>query len=344
VDKLILSKKVILCAGTGGVGKTTISAALGVRAAILGRKVLVLTVDPAQRLATALGINRLQSEDLLVPNQNFPGKLYAAVVESQSVFDSFIRENIKSESLVKKILRNRIYLRLSTGFSGSQEFTALERFLKSYTSEKYDLIILDTPPTGHAINFLDGAAKLEALFQDSVVKWFMKPIGNQNILLSFVSRGTNLAFKALEMITGAEFVTELVEFFSDVFGLKDILVQRMKKVREIFAQQDSAFVLVTSFDSLKMNEAKIFREELMSRGFELSAVIVNRCFPETKAEEIPPKVRPYYQALQKFYQVHREALASLKTTVGTGVEFIEVSDFDQEVYDLKSLEELSRAL
>ncbi|MCB0408231.1 MAG: AAA family ATPase, partial [Bdellovibrionales bacterium] len=139
--------KILVCAGSGGVGKTTVSAALGILAAQQGLRVLVLTIDPAKRLANALGLEVDEIPDAVkVPGQNYKGALYAAMVEPKKVFDDFIRKNAPNKGVVEKLLQNSLYKQLSTTLSGSQEFTSLEMLLSAYQSGKYDLVILDTPP------------------------------------------------------------------------------------------------------------------------------------------------------------------------------------------------------
>src|SRR5262249_34154729 len=150
-----------------------------------------------------------------------------------------VKTNTATEQEAQRILQNRIYDKLSTALSGSQEFTALERFYRAYESKKYDLIILDTPPASHALDFLDSAARLSAMFHDSVVKWFIKPLESKGFISNLVSRGTNLAFRALERLTGGEFIKELIEFFLAIYSLKDALVRRLDAIQALLKSHET---------------------------------------------------------------------------------------------------------
>jgi anion-transporting ArsA/GET3 family ATPase len=352
IDDFLRKRKVIVVGGTGGVGKTTLSAALAVRAASIGLKVLVLTVDPAKRLADALGLKTLDDENH-VPGQHFKGRLYAAMVDQKRILDRFVRQAGLGDAVVERILNNNIYQRLSTTLSGSQEFTALERLYESYESGKYDLIVLDTPPAAHAVEFLDSAQRLSAFFQESIIKWFIKPFESRSRLVNLFQRGTNLAFKAFEKLTGSAFLNELLGFLHEIYGLKDRLRERMELVHALLLQDNTSFVLVTSFDSAKIVEARKFQRELTDRRYRLSHVIINRAFPvwnqdQRTGTETENKLASYYKQLEAFFARHEEAFQSFKSDLRAqnlgSVQFLRIPDFDQEVYDLGSLEKISQAL
>ncbi len=353
VFELLRTKKVIVCAGTGGVGKTTISSVLGVIAANEGRRVLVLTVDPAKRLAQALGLDGLKDIETKVDLKNAKGEMFASVIEPKIVFDSFVQKNTATPQEADKILKNRIYEKLSGTLSGSQEFTALERFYRAYDSKKYDLIILDTPPASHALDFLDSAAKLSALFHDSVVKWFVKPLENKGFITSLIGRGTNLAFRALEGLTGSEFIKELIEFFIAIYSLRDALVKRLDSIQALLQSSDTSFVLVTAYDQTKLKLAEGLNSTLGRRGYSLDQVIINRCFPEIPLTEAQKEagenkelndVLKVYARLYAFYQGHRNAIGKFKQTLKPGVEIHLIPDQDQDIYDISGLSKLAKAI
>ncbi len=167
---LLLQHRVIVCTGSGGVGKTTLSAALGVLAARLGKRVLVLTIDPARRLATTLGIDA-DIPEARVPGQNYSGVLHAGMIDQQRIFADFIRRYAPQQATIDALFNNALYQQLSTTLSGSQEFTSLAKLVEACESGHYDLVILDTPPAAHAVDFLHAPQKLNAVFDSDVHKY-----------------------------------------------------------------------------------------------------------------------------------------------------------------------------
>ena len=238
----------IVCAGSGGVGKTTIASAIGVRASQIGLRALVLTVDPAKRLATALGLDLNANEDRRVPLSNVTGTLSAAVIDSKKVFDGFIAKHSQQAEVVERIMRNRLYQQMSTTLAGSQEFTALERLLQSHESGQYDLVVLDTPPTKHAMDFLTAPQRINSLFQEGITKWFMgSSEKSQGFISSLISRGTRTVLKSLESLTGGPFIEELIDFFSAVRSIQQVLRDRSQAVETLLMSEETKFIVVTSF-------------------------------------------------------------------------------------------------
>jgi anion-transporting ArsA/GET3 family ATPase len=272
------------------------------------------------------------------------------MVNKKRILDQFVRRSGLQNNVVEQILNNSIYQKLSTTLSGSQEFTALEKLYASYETGKYDLIILDTPPAAHAIEFLDSAQRLSAFFQESIMKWFAKPLEKRGAFMSLIHRGTNFAFKALERLTGTEFMNELFQFLVEIYGLKDSLKERMDRVHELLLRNTTSFCLVTSFDATKIEEAQSFQAELRERGYRLGYILVNRSFPRWRIEpgESPDPLNQrliaFYRKLEKFFDHHEKAIEGLRAAVGGEVQFLRIPDFDQEVYDLKSLEKVAAVL
>lgn len=269
--------KVLVCAGSGGVGKTTMSAAIGMALAEKGLRVMVLTIDPARRLAQALGFQD-HLEEVSVPHLS--GRLSAGVIEPDIIFDRFVRESSTSAEAAERLLKNRLYRQLSRSLSGSQEFTALERLLEVYESGKYDVILLDTPPAEHALDFLKAPNRIYSLFQDSVTKWFVQPEGEAPLWQRIMNRGTQTVLAALERVTGASFIRELADFFQSMASLQLRVSERSKKVHQLLTGKQTGFLLVTGFDQVKLKEAEEFLTELKASGHDLKGVIVNRAFPE----------------------------------------------------------------
>jgi anion-transporting ArsA/GET3 family ATPase len=351
-------QKVIVCAGSGGVGKTTVSAALGVRAAGFGRRVLVLTVDPARRLATTLGLDMSDDRAQVVPLPaewlSGEGKLSAAVIDPKKTFDQFISKNSANPELARKILSNRLYQQLSTTLSGSQEFTALERLLTSLESGEYDLIVLDTPPTKHAMDFLTAPQRISALFQDSITKWFVFPSAGSGLLSGLLQRGTRTVLKSLEILTGGQFIEELIDFFASVRSIQTVLRDRSESVRAFLTSEKTKFILVTSFDAAKLNEARYLQGELGAMGYSLGAVVINRAFPiwlpEQIADAVPAdsetykKVLGFYQQFREYYAIRYRLYEAFAEDLKRKVSVVRIPEYDQDVHGLTDLRVLAEKL
>lgn len=349
--------KILVCAGSGGVGKTTVAASLGVAAAQSGMSVLVLTIDPARRLANALGLG---SGDIFeatkVPDQNFAGELYAMMVEPQAVFDEFIRRSAPNKDVTEKLLSNTLYRQLSTTLSGSQEFTSLELLLTAHQSDQYDLIILDTPPAQHAIDFLRSPEKIYSLFQKSITQWFIRTDSeNQGFLKKVFNKGTRLALDALERITGEGFITELSGFFENMAELQKTVSERSLMVHQLLSAPETGFVLVTAIDEAKLSEAELFNRDLQHTGARLSYLVVNRTFPlwavpvtlqnlDGSRREVGEALNEFYQKVKSYYGKKDEHVLKLSHALGGGLPVFQIPELDEEVVGLKGLERLAQLI
>ena len=235
---LLKDCRVVICVGSGGVGKTTVSASLATQAAVAGKKVLVLTIDPAKRLAQTLGLHTCDHGEIKVPNQNFKGEIYAGIIRPDLAFEAFIRDESKDKKITERLLKNSLYKQLSTTLSGSQEFTSLDRLYRAVSSERYDLVILDTPPAEHAMEFLSAPEKIYTLFQKSITKWFMQGKEERGLVAKLVSKGTFTVLAALERVTGSDFIGDLSEFFECVEGLQEKISKRSIEVSKCWLQEN----------------------------------------------------------------------------------------------------------
>jgi anion-transporting ArsA/GET3 family ATPase len=353
-DGLLKSKKVLICCGAGGVGKTTLAASLGVRAASLGLRVLVLTIDPARRLATSLGLADLGDDEIKkVDVDGISGVLFASMLNMKRTFDEFITSMAPSQDIADRVLNNNIYKQISTALNGSQEYTALEKLLQYVESNAYDLIVLDTPPTKHAMDFLNAPVKIHTLFQDSIIKWFLMPFTTLDRLsLGLMNRGTKVAFKAFEKVGGSQFLGSLNEFFSSIRAWQKLLRDRTAEVHRLLTSDITGFVLVSGFNSVRIEEARFFEMSLRKGGYHLSAIIINRAFPlwghhNILSNEVPDgdavinqsykKLVNYYESIKRFYESQEEAFHSYFQDMREGVLFCRLPDFDQDVHDIKGL-------
>lgn len=352
--ELFKNTKVLVCVGSGGVGKTTVAASLAVLAAKDGKRVLVLTIDPAKRLAQTLGIEG--SVDITkVPGQNFTGVLYASVIDHKRTFDSFVSRAAQKSEAVKKIFENSLYKQLSTNLSGSQEFTSLEMLYSCYESGDFDLIILDTPPTKHAMDFLNAPQKLAALFNEGVAKWFRDPEGKKSGLLGqILQTGTRQVLKILENLTGSQFIRELGDFFINIEQWQGKLQQRTVDVHRMLVAPSTKFVLVTSFDQAKLREAEYFSREIKKGGYHLDTVILNRIFPywlDLTAEKEESSNDPGKKALlscfmqMKSYYGQRDILyKQFEDRMNKEARVLRIPDLVKDISDLSGLEGLSQLI
>lgn len=329
------------------------SAAIGVRAAQLGRRTLVLTVDPAKRLAAALGLDLGDDSDKPVSIANVPGTLHAAVIDSKKIFDRFISTHSKQAEVVERIQRNRLYQQMSTTLSGSQEFTALERLLQAVESGDYDLVVLDTPPTKHAMDFLTAPQRINSLFQDAVTKWFLSPDEKpKGIIASIVGRGTRTVLNSLERLTGGPFIEELIDFFAAVRSIQQVLRERSERAHQLLMSETTRFVVVTSFDAAKLLEAKYLQGQLKRLGYRFSAVVINRAFPQWMPDHVATaggseaveKVRKFFETFREYYANRYTLYDEFAKGLSGEVVVIRIPEYRQDVHGLEDLTDLAKAM
>lgn len=341
------STQVVVCIGCGGVGKTTVSASLGYMLADQGFKTLVLTIDPAKRLATTLGIEG-KTTITEVPGLNLKGKLYASVVDHKTVFNDFITRASGKDANVSAIFKNKLYQQLSTNLSGSQEFTALEKLYSAYESGEYDWIVLDTPPSKHAIDFLNAPQKLGALFNEGVAKWFRVSEGKGSWMAQIVSTGTRQVIQILEKLTGSEFVKELGLFFSYIHSWQDRLEDRIVQVHSLLVSPQTRFFLVSSLDEVKMTEAMQLGQEVRKQGYLLTKIIINKSqFEKTfdfqtgpeniKSEAKLSELDVFKKSFQRYIQHREELLHKFENSVSDKAQLVALKEYLDPISDAESL-------
>ena len=311
--------KTLICIGTGGVGKTTMAASMGVGFAYQGQKVLVLTIDPSKRLAQALGIkpDGDPHEVKLVENTS-SGALWACVVNHQKTFEYFIREAagskagagakpISGESL-NRLLNNKLYHQLSGRLSGSQDFTSLITLNRYVTGGEFDLVILDTPPSQHTWNFLRAPEKIAGLFNEGIARWFRDADSKDaNIFKKMINVGTSQVLKALELLTGSQFIKELSTFFQAIQKWQKPLEDYIMNCHRLLISAETEFILVTALDPSRLSEAQKLSREIKMQGYRLTTVIINRVplwlASTTKTDSTRVKsLISYYQSLENDLQ------------------------------------------
>ena len=283
-DELIETREILICCGSGGVGKTTTSAAVAIHAAMRGMKALVLTIDPAKRLANSLGLTELGNEERRVPQEKFSevgvnpkGELYAMMLDTKRTFDDLIVKHAVNKEMSDRILENSLYKNISNAFVGSQEYMAMEKLYEIHSQGAYDIIVLDTPPTKHALDFLDAPKRMTAFLDGSILKWFLKPYfsaGHKG--LRVFQKGTGIILRTLEKVTGAAALKTASEFFLAFEGMYDGFKERAAAVYELLRDDTTGFVLVTSPDDITIEEAMFFHDKLIDYEMPFCGLIINR--------------------------------------------------------------------
>ena len=290
VSDLLAGKRVCVCGGSGGVGKTTTSAAIALGMAAEGAKVAVVTIDPAKRLANALGLQELENEPRRVEPERlgaarpFNGELWAMMLDPKRTFDELIERVAADPERAEEIKQNRVYRELSTAVSGSQEFTAVAKLYELERDGDFDLLVLDTPPSRNALDFLDAPTRLTSFLEGRALKAFIRPTG---LGMRVLGRGAAPLLGALRRVTGVDLIGDLSTFFGLLGDMTDDFSERARGVERMLKAPTTAFVLVTSAQQAAIDEAIWFRRTLIEGGLPFAGVIVNRVHHDILGEAEP---------------------------------------------------------
>ncbi len=368
IESLIEKKKLIICCGSGGVGKTTTAAAIALKACLMGKTVAVLTIDPAKRLANSLGLETLSNEEKEIPTEEFKkmglkpkGKLFALMLDTKRTFDKIIEKYAPSQESKESIFNNKLYQHLSGMIAGSQEYMAMEKVYELLQKNVYDLLVLDTPPTQHALDFLDAPQKMTQAVSDSILKWFLKPsifLGRTS--LKIIEKTTRTIFKSFDKVLGFEFMQDLSAMLISTAGLLEGFKERAKEVATLLHNAETAFLLVTAPQGMVVPEALFFHEKIKEYKLPFAGFIINRVhevveFPknfssfsklfqkelEEKTTEKIFEMFTNYDCLVKQDQKHIELLESkLKKREGLTL----IPYFETDIHDLEGLAKLGEYL
>jgi anion-transporting ArsA/GET3 family ATPase len=284
MDQLVAAKEVAVFCGSGGVGKTTTAAAVAAMVAVKqGGKVLVLTVDPAKRLANALGLEGFGNVEKQVPLSAFTdagvaprGELWAAMLDTKQSWDNLVRRHAPDAKTRDAILSNPLYQNLMGRFVQSHDYIAMERLYELHASGVYDLIVVDTPPTRNAIDFLEAPARMADFFSSRLLRWLTAPARSR--VVNFASKPF---YTVADRILGTQFLQDIAEFFLLFQSMYDGFVERAQAVEKVLHDRRTTFVVVTTLESAPLREAQFFIEELTSRKLHLGAVVLNKVLPST---------------------------------------------------------------
>jgi anion-transporting ArsA/GET3 family ATPase len=365
VAELLEGKRVCICAGSGGVGKTTTSAAIAAGMAARGLKVAVLTIDPAKRLADSLGLPELGNTERQVDPALFTeagvdpgeGELWAMMLDSKQTFDEVVRKHAPDEETRDQILSNRIYEQLSNALAGSQEYMAMEKLFEIHAEDRYDLLVLDTPPSRNALDFLDAPKRLTQFIEGRALQVFTRPAG---FGMKLFGRGTSMMFSILRRITGVNLLEDLAEFFQAFSGMVDGFRERARRVNELLADDQTSFLVVCAPQGEPISEAVYFHRKLVEAELPFGGVIVNKVHygwdlpddPGALADELAEALNDPdlahcvvanladYAALSARDRHNVEHLAAEIRTRAV----IQVPYLDEDVHDLTGLMEINRYL
>ncbi|MHB8438583.1 MAG: ArsA family ATPase [Acidimicrobiales bacterium] len=272
---LVAERSILVCCGSGGVGKTTVSAAIALEGARLGRRTCVVTIDPARRLADALGLEQLGNQPSLIEGP-WTGELHALMLDPKHTFDDLVRKNAPSPDQAEGILANRIYRNLTSALSGTQEYMAMEKLYELAESGDFDLVVVDTPPTRNALDFLDAPRRLTRFLGHRLFQLLLMPT---RAYLRAVSVATQALLRTLSKVAGAEIVQDAVTFFQAFEGMEEGFRVRAEHMKELLGRDTTSFVLVTSPRADTVNEAGWFADKLHESGLVVEGLVVNRLHP-----------------------------------------------------------------
>lgn len=286
---LLASKEMVLVCGSGGVGKTTIAAALGMAAVIEHKaRVLVLTVDPARRLADALGVGELGNTPRRVPRKAFTaagvetrGELWAAMLDTKAGWDELIRRHAPDAEVRDTVLANPLYQNITGRFVHSHDYLVMDRLHELHASGEYDLVIVDTPPSRNALDVLDAPSRMAEFFGSRLLKWLTVPYRSR--LFAVASKPFN---QIADRILGSSFLADIAEFFILFQAMEKGFVRRAREVEALLTDQRTTFVIVTTLEAAPVHETRFLARALAERDAPLGAVVANRVLPPTLVDPL----------------------------------------------------------
>lgn len=375
---VLLERRIVVCVGSGGVGKTTTAAALALAAARRGKRTLVLTIDPAKRLANSLGLDALghqvQEVDRALVRAGAPserGELHAMMLDQKAAFDEVVQRHARDPEAVRRILSNPIYAQISGSLAGAQEYAAMAKLHDFDRTGGWDLIVVDTPPTAHALDFLDAPRKLSEAIDSPAVEWFRKLQGGSGSGWSLVGKTGSFVLKRLAKFVGSQFIDDLGVFFTE---FNDILGGFRTRAEETFAllrQPRVGFVLVASPEPMAVREALFFHDRLVEAQMPFVGFVVNRVHQalpvKTDAGAVAAALatRPAVEALgisgttrtmaaqallvahgelETLAEADRQAIGRLRDAGGARALLVEVPMLRDDVHDVDRLIGLERYL
>jgi anion-transporting ArsA/GET3 family ATPase len=360
VSDLLADKRIAICAGAGGVGKTTTSAAVAMGMAAQGMKVAVLTIDPAKRLANSLGLPELGNEERRVAPERFEeaglemrGELWAMMLDAKRTWDEVIERHASDEKTRDAVFGNRIYQELSNAVAGSTEYMAIEKLYELHHEGRYDLLVLDTPPTRNALDFLDAPERLSRFVDSRSLQFFLRP---GRLGLKVFGRGSGILFSVLKRVTGIDLLRDLSEFFQSFGDMATGIGERAERVGELLGARETTFLLVTSPQRDAIDESVFFRRRLRESRLPFAGAVVNRMTEGPSGEvdveddltallgdKLGQKIARNFEDHRQLAEHDREQVARLAREL-RGEPLITVPLLDDDVHDVAGLAAINEHL
>ncbi|MFM2076924.1 MAG: hypothetical protein RJA49_814 [Actinomycetota bacterium] len=279
---LLAAKEMVVVCGSGGTGKTTVAAALGAQAAVnIGGRVLVLTVDPARRLATALGLGSFGNTAVRVAPQAFAdagvecrGELWVAMLDTKAGWDELIRRHAPDAALREQVLANPLYRNITGRFVNSHDYIAMEQLHDLHASGDYDLVIIDTPPSRNALDLLDAPGRMKEFFGSRLLKWLTVPYRSR-----FFTMASKPFYQVADRVLGSRFLQDIAEFFILFQTMEAGFVSRAAQVERLLTDDRTTFIVVSTLEAAPAREARFLADELHRRRMPLGAMVLNRTLP-----------------------------------------------------------------
>lgn len=349
VEHILRRRQVIIVIGTGGVGKTTISAALAYCAGYLGMKSLVLTVDPARRLASTLHLN-IGDEEKKVEHNGVV--FYASMLDLRRSMDRLIIKYAPNDEIKNAILNSRLYSVISDSIAGTQEYVAAERLYEILMEGNYDTIILDTPPAYEAVDFLKAPERVMEFFKDKFLRFFVGPVARASRMgFNIITQKMPRVFNPLLKIAGADFLKELLALIGTSSEMFDDMNLRSKRVIEMLRSPKTSFIYVTIPSGWSLRDFKNLKQTLREISLRLEAIILNRFQPDIISEEelrnleeenVPEELRIIGKYYMRRRKIHEEIMG--KILKKTSVNVIKVPEIPEGIEGLEGLKKLARSL
>ena len=317
MGELLAAKEMVVVCGSGGTGKTTMAAALGARAAAsVGGRVLVLTVDPARRLATALGVGALGNTEVRVPDAAFTaagvephGEMWVAMLDTKAGWDELVRRHAPDAKLRDQVLANPLYKNITSRFVHSHDYIAMERLQELHASGRYDLVIIDTPPSRNALDLLDAPGRMKEFFGSRLLRWLTVPYRSR-----LFTAASKPFYQVADRILGSRFLQDIAEFFILFRAMEPGFVARAKEVERLLVDQRTTFVVVTTLEAAPAHEAGFLADELRRRQMPLGALILNRTLPAAIRQPAANKAANELRTVAASAKVRKQLAAMVEAT------------------------------